>query len=72
MTLVAVGLFLGGGLGVHGLGACGLGACGLGACGLSGGANNEVGVSGAVLMCGDVNALKGKLWRLAKPCAAKV
>jgi hypothetical protein len=67
---VAISLVLGGvrgysaGVGAHG----GFGACGrLGACELPGSADSKMGVRGvrgAVLMCGDGNALGGKLRRL--------
>jgi hypothetical protein len=66
-TLVAISLVLGG------VGGCGarVGACGgfdasgrLGAHELPGSVDNEMGVRGAVLMCGDGNALSGKLMML--------
>jgi hypothetical protein len=60
---VVISLFLGG------KGGC---DAGLGAHGLSGGAEGEPGVSGAVLMCGNGNALRGKLRRLVKLCPAGV
>jgi hypothetical protein len=67
---VAIGLVLGGVGGCSaGVSACGgFGACSrLGACELPGGADSEMGVRGVrgvMLMCGDGNALGGKLRRL--------
>jgi hypothetical protein len=60
---VAISLFWGG------EGGC---DAGLGAHGLSGGSDSMLGVIGAVLMCGDGNALGGKLRRLVKLCPAGV
>jgi hypothetical protein len=60
---VAISLFRGG------EGGC---DAGLGAHGLSGGSDSVLGVSGAVLMCGNGNVLRGKLRRLVKLCLAGV